>query len=278
MTDEVTPAAAPGGTALGAGGREPKTESHPTSIAVWGVPSPVVVNSRFAATVGVKCSAGCPLGGRRVVIRDAAGADVGQARLGESPEAGTGALYAAQVGLTAPAVEGVHTWTAAFGGAEPGTDSAPTAVSPQRSARRRAAERDRSGPLAHGRHAPSEHAGSAESGRAQQTVVVDEAAAATFGFRTVAPPEHRVTVTVVDQDTRTPLAGAEVRVGIYRGTTDSSGHAHVEVRTGSYDLYVRKAGYKPHADTVPVVSGNVVLQVATARVSDADLDDEQVWM
>ena len=108
--------------------------------------------------------------------------------------------------------------------------------------------------------------------------MVDEAAAATFGFRTVAPPEHRVTVTVVDQDTRTPLAGAEVRVGIYRGTTDSSGHAHVEVRAGSYDLYVRKAGYQPHADTVPVVSGNVVLQVATARVSDADLDDEQVWM
>ena len=242
MTDKVTPPAAPGGTALDPGNGEPKTESHPTSIAVWGLPSPVVVNRRFAATVGVKCSAGCPLGGRRVVIRNAAGADVGHARVGETPEPGTSALYAAKVTLEAPADEGVHAWTAAFDGAEPDSRAPHDTVSVQ-------------GP------AP---------GHANAT--------ATFGFRTTAPPEHRVTVTVVDRDTETRVAGAEVRVGVYRGTTDASGQAHVAVHPGSYDLYVRKAGYKPHADSIPVVSGDVVHEVAAVRVTDADLDDEQVWM
>ncbi|MCY4123338.1 MAG: hypothetical protein OXG72_20715, partial [Acidobacteria bacterium] len=149
---------------------------------MWGVPSPVVVNRRFAATVGVKCSAGCPLGGRRVVIRNATGADVGHARVGETPESGTSALYAAKVTLEAPADEGVYAWTAAFDGAEP--DSSPHGAVP-----------------------------------VQESSPGHASATATFGFRTTAPPEHRVTVTVVDRDTETRVAGAEVRVGVYRGTT-----------------------------------------------------------
>ncbi len=242
LTDKVTPPAAPGGTALDPGRGEPTKESHPTSIAVWGVPSPVVVSRRFAAAVGVKCSAGCSLGGRRVVIRNAAGTEVGHARVGETPEPGTSALYAAKVTLEAPADEGVHAWTAAFDGAGPDSCAPHDAVPVQDSA----------------------------PGHANAT--------ATFGFRTTAPPEHRVTVTVVDRDTETRVAGAEVRVGVYRGTTDASGQAHVAVHPGSYDLYVRKAGYKPHADSIPVVSGDVILKVAAVRVTDGDLDDEQVWM
>ena len=190
----------------------------------------------------MKCSEGCPLAGRRVVIRDAAGADVGRARVGETPEPGTSALYAAKVTLEAPADEGVHTWTAAFDEGEPDSRATHHTVPAQDPA------------PGHGN------------------------ATATFGFRTTAPPEHRVTVTVVDRDTETRLAGAEVRVGVYRGTTDASGQAHVAVHSGSHDLYVRKAGYQPHADRIPVVSGDVVLDVAALRVTDADLDDEQVWM
>ena len=237
MTDQLQPPVVPGDTA----GDESKVP-HPTSIAVWGVPSPVVVNRRFAATVGVKCSAGCPLTGRRIVVRNEAGTDVGHGRVGEAPEPGTSALCAAKVMLEAPAEEGVHTWTAAFDGVEP--DSAPP---------------DDAAPVK-----------ASTPGHANAT--------ATFGFRTIAPPEHRVTVTVLDRDTETPLAGAEVRVGVYRGTTDAGGQAHVEVRPGSYDLYVRKAGYQPHVGSVPVVSGDVGLEVAASRVTDEDPDDEQVWM
>ena len=224
------------------GGDESKTAPHATSIAVWGVSSPVLVKRRFAATVGVKCSAGCPLPGRRIIVRNEAGADVGHGQVGETPEPGTSALYAARVTLEAPAAEGVHTWTVMFDGAEPDSVPPPDATPAREPA----------------------------PGHANAT--------ATFGFRAMDPPEHRVTVTVLDRDTETRLAGAEVHVGIYRATTDASGEAQVEVHPGSYDLYVRKAGYKPHAASVPVVSGDVTLRVAASRVSDGDLDDEQVWM
>ena len=62
----------------GPAGKESRTAPHPTSIAVWGVPSPVVVDGRFAVQVGVKCAAGCALAGQPVVVRDEAGADIGR--------------------------------------------------------------------------------------------------------------------------------------------------------------------------------------------------------
>ena len=219
---------------------------------MWGVPSPVVVHRRFVAKVGVKCSAGCPLAGHTIVVRNGAGADVGHGRLGEAPEPGTRALYAAGITLDAPAEEGVHAWTAAFDGA-PAPAAAAEATPTHEAAPAREADPVRDPPRAH------------------------EGATATFGFRTVAPPQHRVTVTVCDRDREAPLADAEVRVGVYRGTTDANGQTQVEVRAGSYDLYVRKAGYAPHTDSVEV-SGDVTFRVAAAPISDTDPDDEQVWM
>ena len=218
-------------------GDAPEPAPHPTSVVVWGVPSPVVANRRFVAKAGVKCAAGCPLSGRLVVVRNEAGADVGHGRLGAAPEPGTSALYAAEVTLDAPDTEGVHSWTAAFDGAGP----------------------DRAPPGA-GVPAPA-HA----------------SAAATFGLRTVRPPEHRVAVTVRHRDTEAPVAGAEVRVGIYRGRTGGDGQAAIEVQAGSYALYVRKAGCAPHNDTV-AVSGNVTLHVTLESVSDTDTDEDQIWM
>ena len=242
MTDRGQQQIAPDGPA----GKESRTAPHPTSIAVWGVPSPVVVDGRFAVQVGVKCATGCALAGQPVVVRDEAGADIGHGRLDDRPEPGTNALYAAEVTLEAPAEEGVHAWTAVFDGAEP--------------------------------EASPGHEALSGSGRPQQAVALAHAAAtAAFSFRAVSPPEHRVTVRVVDRDAETPLCGAEVRVGVYRGTTDASGQAQVEVQAGSYDLYVRKAGYAPHTDSVEV-SGDVALRVAAAPVSEVDPDDEQVWM
>lgn len=222
---------------------------HATSVAVWGVPSPVVVGSRFTVTVGVKCAAACSLAGQPVVVRDATGVEVGRGRLGALPAAGTRALHAAEVGLAAPPAAGVHAWTAAFppaeSGAPPPPAGGPAAVPP--------AEAD----------APPEapHAG----------------AQAAFSFRAAARPEHRVTVTVHDRETEQPLAAAEVHLGPYRAATDARGGARVEVPAGRYDLYVRKAGYAPHAAGV-AVAGDVALQVAAAPAPDVDPDDEQLWM
>ena len=208
---------------------------HPTSLAVWGVPSPVVVNRPFTVTVGVTCAAACELAGQRVVVHDETGADVGEGRLGETPAPGTRALYAAEVTLAAPAREGVHSWSATFAARAESAEPSAEAAAPHSDAR------------------------------------------ATFGFRAAGPPEHRVTVTVRDRDTGAPLRDAEVRVGAYQASTDETGRASVEVSGGRYDLYTRKAGYAAHTGSV-TVERDVTLEVAAAPMSDADLDDDQIWM
>ena len=213
--------------------------AHPTSVAVWGVPSPVAAASRFTATVGVKCSTGRPLAGRPVVVRDGTGRDVGRATLGAEPAAGTHALYAAAVPLIAPSEPGVHVWTAAFpSGAEPPPT---TTTNPEPAAQRH------------------------------------EATACTFSFRTVEPPGNTVTVTVVDGETEAPLGNADVHLGVYRASTDAEGKARVGVPAGEYELYVRSPGYNPYTEPV-TVTGDAALRVAATRVSDADFDDDQMWM
>ena len=212
--------------------------AHPTSVAVWGAPSPIVAASRFTVTVGVKCAAACPLVGQPVVVRDETGLEVGRGTLGAEPSAGTRALHAAVVALTAPREPGVHAWTAAF--------TAKGTAQPE-------ASTDDPEPPRH------------------------EAAACTFSFRTVEPPGNAVTVTVLDRDTESPLGNADVHLGVYRASTDAEGKARVEAPAGEYELYVRSPGYTPYTQPL-TVTGDAALRVAAARVSDADLDDDQVWM
>ena len=216
---------------------------HPTSVAVWGAPSPVMAASRFTVTVGVKCAAACRLAGQRVGIRDGAGRDLGRGTLGAEPTAGTRALYAAAVPLTAPADSGVHAWTAAFPAAAEPTPAAATE----------------------------------QPDPAADEVPRHEAAACTFGFRTVEPAGNAVTITVVDRETDAPLANADVHVGAFRASTDAKGQARIEASEGEYELYVRSPGYTPYTEPV-TVTGDATLRVAAVRVSEADLDDDQVWM
>jgi hypothetical protein len=91
-----------------------RTKAHTTSLAVWDAPSPVIETSPFRLKVGVKCSAGCPLAGQLVEVRDESGASVGGGRLSDSPWEGTTGLYWADVLLVAPARELVSSWSASF--------------------------------------------------------------------------------------------------------------------------------------------------------------------
>jgi hypothetical protein len=83
-----------------------KTMAHDTSLAVWEVPSPIVIEHPFQIHVGATCSAGCDLKGEEVQICDETGASMASGKLGETPWDGTRALYWTEVDLVAPAWEG----------------------------------------------------------------------------------------------------------------------------------------------------------------------------
>jgi hypothetical protein len=61
-----------------------------------------------------------------------------------------------------------------------------------------------------------------------------------FAFVTVRPPEHVVTVQIVDQVEKTPVANAQVIMHPYRGFSDERGIAIVKVTQGEYDLWIPK--------------------------------------
>jgi hypothetical protein len=87
---------------------------HDTSLAVWGVPSPVVIGHPFRIQVGATCSAGCDLKGKEIQVCDETGASLACATLGETPWDGTRALYWTDVDLVAPATEGAASWSIGF--------------------------------------------------------------------------------------------------------------------------------------------------------------------
>jgi hypothetical protein len=203
------------------------TRPHTTSMAVWDVPSPVVMNRSFTVKVGVKCSAACQLAGQLIEVRDEEGIQTGTGRLGETPYPGTSALHVAEVELSAPGTEGIPSWSARFAAVEAG--------------------------LPH------------------------EEASATFSFRIVKPPEHRITVKVTDEQTEAPLDNVEVQLGVYRASTDGRGLASFELPGGVYALDARKVGYEILARTVGVAE-DLMLHVTALSSPEPDPDDQRVWM
>jgi len=95
-----------------------RTKPHGTSLAVWAVPSPVIMGERFAIKVGAKSTAGCALSGKAVLVRDQSGAVIAQGRLQDTPWPGTSALYWTELELPAPHQEGMFWCTVNFAAAD----------------------------------------------------------------------------------------------------------------------------------------------------------------
>jgi hypothetical protein len=96
-------------------GGEGAHAARETSLAVWNVPSPVMIAEAFRVIVGVKSAGACTLTGAKVAIHDERGAAIGEGVLGEAPWPGT-ALYWTEIALVAPAKAGTFSWSAAFAG------------------------------------------------------------------------------------------------------------------------------------------------------------------
>jgi hypothetical protein len=198
---------------------------HATSLAVWAVPSPVVMGEAFGIKVGAKSSAGIALTGGMIEVCDQADVVVARGRLGETPLPGTSALYWSEIALLAPAGEGVHAWSVRF---------APADLD-----------------LPH------------------------EQASSTFCVAIVRPPQHRLTIKVVEQATAAPIANAQLRLGAYRAATDQSGLAEVDLPAGVYDLGVWKVGYEAPGRTVEL-NGDLTVAIEALRLPEENPDD--AWM
>ena len=92
-----------------------------------------------------------------------------------------------------------------------------------------------------------------------------ESATAAFSFRTDSPREHRATVRVVEERTRTPAGGVEVRCGPYRASTDERGVAQLALPTGTFELSIRKDGLQAQPFTV-VITEDLSVDVEAAAV------------
>lgn len=91
-----------------------------------------------------------------------------------------------------------------------------------------------------------------------------EEASANFSFRADTPPEHRVTIKVIAEDTRAPVENAEVRLGFYFALTDQAGLAAFDLPKGTHDLRIRADGYKGPPTTIEVAE-DVTIQVEAAK-------------
>ena len=92
----------------------------------------------------------------------------------------------------------------------------------------------------------------------------------TFGFRTARPPEHVVAVQVIDEATKALIKNADVLLHPYRGCTEESGVAKLEVPKGEYELYVSAYGKETFHTTVEVASD---VAIKAELLLDAPLTD-----
>jgi hypothetical protein len=92
---------------------------------------------------------------------------------------------------------------------------------------------------------------------------------AEFTFATVRPPEHSVTVKVIEKETGVPIADAQVRLGAHRASTDESGFAKLKTSSGTYDVIAWKGGYRSPSKTV-VVTEDVGVQIEAVVIPKVD--------
>jgi len=98
-----------------------------------------------------------------------------------------------------------------------------------------------------------------------------EDACCRFSFLCVRPPEHTLTIEVVEQDTGLAIGDALVRLSSYRAITDSAGVARILMPKGAYDLVVWKAGYDAPA-VVLDLKQDLVFQVRLRMLPEENPD------
>jgi hypothetical protein len=87
----------------------------------------------------------------------------------------------------------------------------------------------------------------------------------------VGPPEHVLSVTVIEQATAVPVPDVEVRLGAYRGITGKSGCAEIALPKGQYELRVWKVGFE--APPRPLrIDADMTVEIEALAVPEEDPD------
>jgi hypothetical protein len=88
-----------------------------------------------------------------------------------------------------------------------------------------------------------------------------------LSFASVRPPEHTLTVRLIDEETQQPIENAHIRLGVFRGVTRASGAAELSVPKGTYDIKVWHVSYEASLMAVEVVD-DVMVQLHGTAVPD----------
>ena len=88
------------------------------------------------------------------------------------------------------------------------------------------------------------------------------------------PPEHRVTLDVIDRGSGAPVAGVELRLGTFRAATNDAGTAQVEVPGGTYEVCAWKMGYDLLSRTTRI-AGDTTIQLEVAITPEPE---QPYWM
>jgi hypothetical protein len=95
-----------------------------------------------------------------------------------------------------------------------------------------------------------------------------------FHVAVVRPPEHTVTVKIIEKQSTAPVCDVQVRLGAYRGATDQCGLAQIRVGKGRYDLHIWKVGYEAPDRTIDIEDD---LAVEIEAVALPPEDPDALW-
>jgi hypothetical protein len=83
-----------------------------------------------------------------------------------------------------------------------------------------------------------------------------------------------VTLQAIEKGSAVPLAGVELRLGVFRAATDESGNVQLEVPAGTYEVAAWKLGYDMVSSMAHVAADTTIhLEVAVAAEAE-----QPYWM
>jgi hypothetical protein len=98
---------------------------------------------------------------------------------------------------------------------------------------------------------------------------------APFGFVAVPPPEHRITIKIVEQDTGNPIGDVQIRLGPFRSATDASGVAELTMPKGNYEMTIWHPRWESPATQVEICEDQTI-ELRSTPVPEEDPD--AAWM